>query len=411
MDKLLVMRTAAEFYLQSHDFNGIPIAELARRLHAPCDELRAVLRKLVQEAKITVLGDFSGNSHILGTSVPETARQLDALESADTHHTCVYVHPNTLAEFVPDDLYANEPYRRKLALGAPQFSFRTFDLAVLEHYRNDPRYHYENTDIDGKIYIGGEYHESTDVAEADKVLLETFGFAYDDDMNRAAAVFLRYLARLSAEHQQVWQTRELRGNYRIHADYYERTILGSWETNVSVCDAAIAEIHLINLMAVEVKGKNMFREDFGEYGTKRPRDFTLLIRPTLREFYSFVSLLDRMLSDNINKKFFEGDISFEYDKERRDGKIQVERKGTLRILNEWLRKHYRTDDWSPWEQGFATLREIRKIRQKPAHTLDDDQFDQKYLNGGMHLTQVSTACSGCPDAKDQVSASPGSSRA
>jgi len=387
MDKSSVIKTVAEFYLQSPDFNGIPIGDLATRVDATCDQLSVMLRELVDDDKVTVLGGFSGNSHILRTGVPNNTRQLEALESPDIHHTCIYVRPDALAQFVADDLYGTEPYKRELALGVPQLSFRTFDLIVLEHYRNDPRYRYQNSDIDGQLCISDDYYESTDMAESDKILLQTFGFAYDDDMNRAVAVFLRYLADLSPEHQQIWRTRELDGNYKIHPDYYEMNILGSWGTNSSICDALIAEIRLINEMSAAMEREKMFRRDFGKYGEDKPREFTLLIRPTHREFHSFVSLLDRMLSDNINHKFFGNDISFENEIERNDGKIQVERKGTLRVLNEWLRKYYRTDDWTLWDQSFAALREVRKIRRRPAHALDDDGFDQKYFKEQRELLE------------------------
>jgi len=39
-----------------------------------------------------------------------------------------------------------------LALGEAQLSYRSFDLSVLEFYRNDPRHRYENDDINGRIY-------------------------------------------------------------------------------------------------------------------------------------------------------------------------------------------------------------------------------------------------------------------
>ncbi len=183
MDKPSVIKTAAEFYLQSPDFNGIPIGDLAHRVDATCDQVSELLRQLVHDDEITVLGASSGNSHILRTGIPDNTRQLETLESPDIHHTCIYVRPDALAEFVADDLYAAEPYKRELALGAVQLSFRAFDLMVLEHYRNDPRYRYQNSDIDGRICISDDYYESTDMAESDKVLLQTFGFAYDDDMN------------------------------------------------------------------------------------------------------------------------------------------------------------------------------------------------------------------------------------
>lgn len=387
MNKANIIKAVAEYYLQSHDFNGIPLGELANHLNTSCDRLSSILIDLVQEDEVTALGTLCVNSHILRTGVPDKATQLEALKSPDIHHTCIYVQPSILAKFVPNDLYANEPYKRELALGAPQLTFRAFDLTVLEYYRNDPRYYYRNSDIDGKICISNEFYESTTMSKSDKVLLETFGFAYNDKMNRAVAVFLRYLARLSPEHQQIWKIRELDGNYKIHPDYYGMGVLGSWETNISICDAVIAEIRLINEMSSAMEREKLFRKDFGGSDEEKPRVFSLLIRPTQKEYHSFVSLLDRMLSDNINPMFFGNDISFENDIQRKDGKIQVERKGTLRVLDEWLRKYYRTDDWTLWEESYETLREIRKIRQRPAHALDDDEFNQKYFKEQRELLE------------------------
>jgi hypothetical protein len=35
-------------------------------------------------------------------------------------------------------------------------------------------------------------------------------------------------------------------------------------------------------------------------------------------------------------------------------------------------------DWSEWNKHFKTLKDIRKQRSKPSHTLIEDEFDQKY---------------------------------
>jgi hypothetical protein len=379
MDKASIIRAAAEFYLQSSDFNGIPLRQLALQLKLPIDEVGAHVRQLVDEDQVTVLGESSVNPNILRLGIPDKAWQLEALEPAHIGFSCVYVRPPALAAFVKPDLYADEPYKRELALGAPQLSHRAFDLMVLEHYRNDPRYTYENSDIDGRISIRDDHDQSRAMPHSDKVFLQSFGFAYDDEMNRAVAVFLRYLAHLSPEHQQIWKSRELTGTFKMHPDYFDMNVLGDWGTNISICDALVAEIRIVNEMCQAMDRPKLFRRDFGKYGEEKPRDFTLLIRPTSKEFHSFVLLLDRMLSDNIDQSFFGTDISFETDIVRGDGKIQVERKGTLRMLDEWLRKFYRTSDWSSWDRSYAALREVRKLRQKPAHALNDDQFDQKFL--------------------------------
>ncbi len=116
--------------------------------------------------------------------------------------------------------FADRPYTKELALGEGQLAFRAFDLSILEIYRNDSRYYYVSNDVDGLISVTDEQDRSNEMRESDKALLQTFGFCYDENFSRAVAVFLRYLADLSPEHQQIWKSRELLGGYRIHPDYY-----------------------------------------------------------------------------------------------------------------------------------------------------------------------------------------------
>ncbi|WP_051043795.1 hypothetical protein [Psychromonas sp. CNPT3] len=111
-----------------------------------------------------------------------------------------------------------------MAKGAGQLDYRTFDLSVLEYYRNDPRYSYETDSIHGSISIEDEYFQSKSVPESDQILLKTFGFAYDSDYSRYVAVFLRYLSGLSSEHQKVWAAKEIKGEIKLHPDYYATSI-------------------------------------------------------------------------------------------------------------------------------------------------------------------------------------------
>lgn len=123
----------------------------------------------------------------------------------------------------------------------------------------------------------------------------------------------------------------------------------------------------------------LFKKDYGKYGENKPGKFGFLVRPTSEEFNNFILLLDKMISDNINKAFFQNEVPYETEIERKDGKIQVQQKGTLQILNDWIRKFYRTNDWTPWEEAIQTFRGIREKRQKPAHAIDENVFDQKYF--------------------------------
>ncbi len=271
--------------------------------------------------------------------------------------------------------YQNKPYELALALGSPQVIHRSFDLSVLEYYRNDPRYIYKNDDVRGRI----SYNNADDLSERDRVVLEMFGFSYDADLNRAVAVFVYHLARLSSEHQQIWKAKELGDDYELHPDFYRNAILGEWGEKVSIFDAFASELYLIRQMTQGMNRPPLFREDFGEYNENKPRKFGFLVRPTLEEFNDFVHLLDKMISENINKKFFLNEVRYETEIERKDGKIQVQPKGTLQILDSWIRKFYCINDWSPWDEAIQAFRDIRKKRQRPAHAINGNVFDQKYF--------------------------------
>jgi hypothetical protein len=344
-----------------------------RTLHDP-------LYHLISEGKVGALfGETDNNPHINRFGFEPEESQLARLSTCDPYHTCFYPRPFYLREVVDPAEYSTEPYKLCLALGEPQLSYRVFDLSILEAYRNDPRYHYSTNDIRGRIYIKTESAESPQFPESDKILLETFGFAYDDDLNRAVAVFLRYLVILTPEHQQIWKAKEITDNYKLHEDYYRTSIMGALPKGNSIFTALSTELALINKMADAMGRPRFFREDFGREGSPRPRNFGFLVRPTLEEFNNFILTLDKLLSDNIKREFFADDIPFESETVRKDGKVIVQQKGSLQLLNEWISAVFSNLDADNWERAYKALRRVRKLRQKPAHALDENVFDQQYF--------------------------------
>jgi len=378
VNKEQILNEIAEYYLNSGDFNGIPAIALIQKYDPDWIGLKDIVKTLIDEDNVGVIySDTDVNTHIIRVGFEPKEIQIAKLDTIDAH-ACLYPRPSHLEKVVDRSLYSDRPYVLELALGAPQLSYRSFDLSVLEHYRNDPRYYYSNDDVNGHISIrdaaGVEQMQASD-----QVLLETFGFSYDEEFNRAVAVFLRYLADLSPEHQQIWRTKELKATYKLHPDYYRNTILGDWGERVPIFQAFLLEIWLINQMAVAMGHPPLFRSDYGEYGERKPRKFGFIVRPTLEEFNHFVLLLDKMISEDINKDFFKNQVAYETEITRDDGKIVVQNKGTLQILDEWVRKYFRTNDWKPWDDAIKVFKKVRKLRQEPAHAVNEDEFDQKYF--------------------------------
>ena len=373
--KELIQNKITEYYLESHDFNGIQIWDLLSAIGKEWSKIRLLLQELIKSDSIRIIDEKTDvNPNIIRTGFEPLEDQLEKANTDNPGYMCLYPTKSILKKTVDPSDYGSEPYKLRLALGEPKLSYVSFDLTVLEFYRNDPRYRYENDDVRGHIYYDDEQ-----LPESDKAFLETYGFAYDEDFNRAVAVFLVYLAELTPEHQQIWKAKELPDNFKLHSDYYRNTILGDWGERVPICQALLKELFIINQMSEAMGRPPLFRNDYGEYGEGRPKKFHFLIRPTLEEFNSFVLLFDKMISDNINRNFFMNDIGYENEHERENGKIVVTQKGTLQLLDEWIYKFFRLADWSGWDEAIASLKKVRKLRQQPAHAIKEDVFDQKYF--------------------------------
>jgi hypothetical protein len=370
-----ILHKITEFFLDSRDFNGIPIWTLSADMGSDWKDIREELRPLVEKDMIGLIDEETDvNPHIIRRGFEPIEVQLRKLDKEEHTHMCAYPRTSVLREVVDRPKFDGIPYGLELALGEPQLSYKSFNLSVLEFYRNDPRYRYETDDINGRIY-----YDSDDLEVKDKAFLETFGFSYDTSFNRAVAVFIRYLYNLTPEHQQIWKNKEITGDFKLHPDYYRNTIIGDWGERVPICSAFLKELYIINRMVEAIGRPPLFRDDFGEYGDRRPKRFGFLIRPTLEEFNSFVLLFDKMVSDNINKDFFMNEVPYEAELERKDGKIQVVQKGTLQILDDWMRKKWETTDWAPWVGSMSAFKRLRKLRQKPAHSVKEDVFDQEYF--------------------------------
>lgn len=377
MDDRAFLNAITEFYLESDDFNGLPVGEAVRRFSVELTEVQEATRRLVEIDELEPLfGNIHPNPHIKAFPSPPVADRLKLMDSMDFgNHVCLYPSRKRLEKTQIHARFKDRPFEQELARGAGQLEYRVFDLSVLEHYRNDPRYYYETNFIGGTIGVRDEFFKSESMAEHDQVLLQTFGFAYDADFNRGVAIFLRYLAYLSPEHQRIWHAKELKGEYKLHPDYYRMSILGDWGTRLSLFEAFTEELSVINAMCRLIGRSPLFREEFSE----RPSEFGFLLRPTLAEFNTFVHLLDKMLSDNINKDFFGDDLPLEQETVRPDGKIVVQQKGTLALLEEWIGKFFRPTDPEPLDRMFMSLRTVRKLRQKPAHAVNENVFDVAYF--------------------------------
>lgn len=365
-----ILTSALDNYLQSRDFNGMGVARLT---HAGDVEL---IKELIADGRLDLIrGDGHPNPHIKAFEAEPIDVQLEKIDKAGLAG-CLYPTPLLLAEHGAGASEA-APYTRALKQGAPQLSFRAFDLRALEWYRNDPRFDFDVDDIHGRIL----QKDGTQVADRavvqDGLEFFEFGFAYDEEMHRAIAAFVRYLHDLPEELQIQMAVHELDGSYRLHPDFFRTQIIGDFPERMSIYDAFLEEKKQINRFCAQMGKPPLFRTEFGEL--KRPHGFGILIRPTKKEFRDFALLLDQLLSDDLNRDFFKGDVNLNRNLTDEEGNPVTQSKGTIQLLEEWISKKFKPTDPEPMKKMFADFRSVRNVRQKPAHKVEDNEFDQKYV--------------------------------
>jgi hypothetical protein len=388
-----MLKRITDYYLKSRDFNGISLQDLGE----DWEETRRTLRGLVVEGLVVLaFGDRHPNPHILAFEPESTSEQVEKLNNlvftepqyqdygslrihTDSVSCCAYPSKSRLSSVVDPSEYEGRPYTLALAMGEPQLAYRAFNLRVLEFYRNDPRYSYQTDDIHGNISA----REQAGIEPPDDAFLQTFGFAYSKDLkHRFVAVFVRYLADLTPEHQQRWKLDEAKAETFLHPEY-ARATAGEWPDKESVFNAFCEEIRIINEMTGTIWGNPLFRETYNR--ENKPVGLGFLIRPTKKEYDNFVQLLDKMMSDNLNKQFFKDKVPLVVQEQK--GNITTERpKGTIVLLDEWLSGTVKFADPEPKDKMISAFKEVRNARGPLAHVERPDEWDDSYFVKQRELT-------------------------
>ena len=366
-----LLEKVTQKYINSSDFNGLPLFQV---LNVP--NISNSIIDLISTEKIDLVrGDGHPNPHIKALSAEPPEVQLEKIRKHGLRDGCLYPTSQHL-ESISAARNEARPFTKELMLGAPQLDFRVFDLRLLEWYRNDPRYRYEVDDIQGVIErensIGSGQTSSNDGLE-----FVEFGFAYDESLNRAVAIFLRYLHDKTLEEQNLLAQYQVKGNFHLHPDYYRTSIIGDFPERMSIYDVFLEERWHINEIS-----KALGREPFYKTQTKaheRPRGFGILIRPTKKEYQDFVMLTNKLLNDDINRNFFKNDISESEQLTKSDGSSTKRQLGTLQMLQNWLSIKFRTSEPNVVPDLLKQMRSVSKERQSPAHKLEDNTFDQLFL--------------------------------
>lgn len=378
-----------DFFVNSLDFNGIPLRQISEEFSVDYKDSIDILIKLVKEDRISI--QSSTNPHIIGFAHHSAENQIKILEAAKNTEVeylksggitfssektdfpiCIYPSKYELNKKRNLNKFEYACYSKMLALGEPQLTPLFFDIEVLERYYNDPRFDFEFEDYSGKISCKFDEFYNPLVRNEDNVFIKTFGIGFDNEGHRLAVVYLRYMQNLTAEHQIYWKSKEQKENCKVLEEYYQNSIRGNWTSSYSIFSAFLGELKCLNELSIIAFQVNLFNETFEK--EKRPKEFSFFLIPTQKNYYDFILLLDKIISDNLNKSFFNEKVEL-FSLIEKDGLSVKENKGTLRLLEEWLTSVFNIKGEGSISEVIKPFKKIRQERQTPAHKINENTYD------------------------------------
>ncbi len=373
IDEKTIESQIVSHYLASGDYNGLPLSRLASDLGAHPKRLREVVVPLVKAGRVSLPSPFQTNPHVkmVRSSIEEQLRWFDDRESRSV---CLYPTVESIAEAIDLNTYDDRPFTKLMVLANPKLVLVPFRLDVLEYYQRDPRYEFRFSGRSGWIQMLDEYRDYLE--ESYKVDL-SFGLGYEEEGDRVVVVYLYRLDRLSGKLQRIWKEFLVDGRVEVSEDYMTATLDGQPVEANSVYDAIVFEQVEINKLFELLGRLPLFRDTYDE---KRPPQFSFFVKPTQGNYKNFVQLLDKMLSDNLNIASFGGDIERQQRIRISVSELELRPKASISMLDEWLSLRYPTA--SPEERSaiIKPLREVRKLRQKPSHKVEQDTYDRKFYD-------------------------------
>ena len=362
------------YYLESRDYNGLPLANLARDLETNVTDILPEVIALVRDRRISMPSPYQTNPFIKAFDAP-IEEQLLNVNKRDPSLVCLYPTPFSIRDEINPDIYRDSPFTRAMILGRPQLVAVPFRIDILDFYERDPRYWFRFHDFGGTISVHDEYWDRME--ESDRADIK-FGVGYDENEDRVVAVYAYDMASLPGKHQRIWKEYLLDGPCRMSEEFKQTTLLAEFPETISVYQALIYEQVEINKLFTMMGRDSLFRNTYS--GDSRPRQFSFFIRPTQENYDNFVQLLDKMLSDNIRIDSFGKDVTRQKRIEANAGEFELRNKGSISMLNEWLTLRYPKLSLTDKSDIIGPLREVRKLRQPPAHKIIENTYDKRFYS-------------------------------
>ena len=261
-------------------------------------------------------------------------------------------------------------YTRKLTNGECSYKLVYFEADLLRNIIDDSRYVICNNSFKYNISITEEYDNDETLDEKFKFILDNVGLGFDENNERIFAVLLKELSELHPEMQKRFSVYEVKKKTYIDPSYIKSMNDGEWP-DPSLFSAILYQIEQINNLCSN-NDVTLFKSD---YKNKPPIEFNILVLPTKKEYDNFIKVFDIMLSDNINQKFFEGQIDL-IEFTNKDG-TKEKYKGTIALLKEWLGEIGVSQEII--QKSIKIIKKVRSQRSKPSHNIRENEFNIKYI--------------------------------
>lgn len=364
MKKDTVLNEIIKHYIGSHDFNGLPVYNMKYYDYS-------ILCELIDEGLIEVLSEKEVmNPHIKAFDLNIPVNQQKENISKKTKYSVIYPTKKAL-ESIPLDY--TKPYSVLMQKGEKQFKIIYFNIEILERYVNNPKFVIMDNGYRGNIYVKDEYLDDKTIEDE---YIKNYGMAYIEGkhLERAVGVFVCDLAKLSSQKQMLWKGFELpnQRKCKINAGFVDNLINGKWVIETWIFHALIEEMKVINDQCEHMGIPKLFNKTFGTHYSEMPEGFRNILLPTLKNYYDFVLVLEKIIVHNISYKTFQKNALYIQGIERKDESGKD--KGSLVMFEEWLSKNIRTQE-NITDLIIVPLKKIRNIRQKPAHELTSNQYD------------------------------------
>lgn len=364
IEKEQVLNEIIEYYLKSHDFNGLPIYQMKYYDYK-------ILCELIDDGVIEVLSEKEVlNPHIKGFDFNIPVERQKENVSRRTKHSVLYPTRKALKNISAD---YSSPYTELMQKGEKQFKIIYFNIEILERYANNPKFLIMDSGYRGNIYPKDEYCEDKTIEDE---YIKDYGMAYieGEHLERAIGVFVCDLAKLSPQKQMLWKGFELSNQEycKIASGFVDNLIHGKWVTKVWIFHALIDEMIVINEQCKAMGIPKLFNKTFGTHFSEMPEGYRNIFLPTLKNYYDFVLVLEKLVVHNLSYKTFQKSAPYitSINRYNETGK----EKGSLTMFEEWLCKNIRTKE-NLTEIIIKPLRNIRSLRQKPAHELTSNKYD------------------------------------